>query len=400
MIIRRAHKATLSVVAGIFIVSSGIAGTALAQAYRYQLTSVTSPCAHRPAAAARVASHVATKPGASAQRAGNAVALLSTSASQAATPTPTPTPPATPTSTATPTIPAPTTSPPASNNPDPTTSPPASKSPSPSASPTPTPTPTKSPTPTPTKSPKPTPTPTPKPAQLCVLVRPFTSSHVHPGGTASYEVWVWSTVTEAQHVSVTVTIGSVAHVDAPRFTVCPKSSGNVCTVGTLPTGQSEELVAVASVRRAAASGERVTLTATARATKAKSFRSSATVNVVAAPPPAVPPVPNLPAGTLPPGSLPPLPGGPLSPLNNDPSGLFPTVSPASPNAPSNAVAGRAKKVLNRSSTREVSATLPLSTRLIGGQLVGLAVLATAIAIAIARLSLRGPRPHDGGDAAK
>jgi hypothetical protein len=46
----------------------------------------------------------------------------------------------------------------------------------------------------------------------------------------------------------------------------------------------------------------------------------------------------------------------------------------------------------------VSATLPLDTRLIGGQLAGLVVLATAIAIAIARLSLRGPRPHDGGTA--
>jgi hypothetical protein len=48
----------------------------------------------------------------------------------------------------------------------------------------------------------------------------------------------------------------------------------------------------------------------------------------------------------------------------------------------------------------VSATLPLNTRLIGGQLAGLAVLATAIAIAIARLSLRAPRPREGGDASK
>jgi len=48
----------------------------------------------------------------------------------------------------------------------------------------------------------------------------------------------------------------------------------------------------------------------------------------------------------------------------------------------------------------VSATLPLNTTLLGGQLAGLAVLATAVAIAIARLSLRAPRPHDGGDASK
>jgi hypothetical protein len=56
--------------------------------------------------------------------------------------------------------------------------------------------------------------------------------------------------------------------------------------------------------------------------------------------------------------------------------------------------------LNRSSARDVSATVPLNTRLLGGQIVGLVVLAIAVAIAIARLSLRGPRPNDGGDAAK
>jgi hypothetical protein len=56
--------------------------------------------------------------------------------------------------------------------------------------------------------------------------------------------------------------------------------------------------------------------------------------------------------------------------------------------------------LNRSDEQNVSATLRLDTRLIGGQLAGLAVLAAAIAIAIARLSLRRPRPHGGVDAAK
>ncbi|HEY2550765.1 MAG TPA: hypothetical protein VGI64_09330, partial [Streptosporangiaceae bacterium] len=44
-----------------------------------------------------------------------------------------------------------------------------------------------------------------------------------------------------------------------------------------------------------------------------------------------------------------------------------------------------------------SATLPISSRIIGGQLAGLAVLAGAIAMAIARLSLRTPRPDGGKD---
>ena len=47
-----------------------------------------------------------------------------------------------------------------------------------------------------------------------------------------------------------------------------------------------------------------------------------------------------------------------------------------------------------------SATLPLDPRLIGGQLAGLAVLAGAIAIAIARLSLRSPKPQGAKSAGK
>jgi len=44
----------------------------------------------------------------------------------------------------------------------------------------------------------------------------------------------------------------------------------------------------------------------------------------------------------------------------------------------------------------VSATSPLNSRLIGGQLAGLVLLASAITIAIARLSLRTPKPRDSG----
>jgi hypothetical protein len=232
-----------------------------------------------------------------------------------------------------------------------------------------------------------------------VLVQPFSTNSVQPGHSAGYAIWVWSTVTEAQGVTVTAAIGSVAHVNAPRFTVCPNPGGAVCTVGTLPTGQSEELIAGSFVRRAASSGERITLTATVRGTKAGSFHSAATINVIAASSPPTSPPPTLPTSTVPQGELPPLPSGAYTNPNGDPSGLFPTVAPSSPGSQSPS-AGRTPKVLNRSNTRDVSATLPLNTRLIGGQLIGLVVLATAIAIAIARLSLRGPRTHDGGDTAK
>jgi hypothetical protein len=171
-------------------------------------------------------------------------------------------------------------------------------------------------------------------------------------------------------------------------------------VGSLPTGQSEALVAASFVRKAASSGEQITLTATARASKARAFHSAATVGVIAAATPSssASTDPSLPGSTLGSGSLS-LPNGALTSPNGNPSGLFPTVSPNGSNSPSGA-ARQARKNLNRSNARDVSATLPLDTRLIGGQLAGLAVLAAAIAVAIARLSLRGPRPRDGGDAAK
>jgi hypothetical protein len=380
MISRRAQTVTVSAMAGIFIVSGGVSGVAFAEAHQYHLLSSTSACASRPAAATRV------------------VSLVTTEAHAASSPSPRPSPSPAATSSPSPTAsPKPSTSPKPTASPKPSTSPASANSPSPTARPSPT-TPRKSPTP------KPTPTPMPtskrKTAKLCVFVEPFSRNTVQPGQTAGYEIWVWSTVTEAQGVTVTVALGSVAHVDAPRFTVCAKPSGDVCTVGTLPAGQSEELVAGSFVRRAASAGERITLTATVRGSKADSFHSAATINVVAAstPPPASPDPP-LPTSTIPSGALPPLPSGAFTSPNGDPSGLFPTVAPSSSSSPSSA-ADHATKVLNRSNARDVSTTLPLDTRLIGGQLAGLAVLVTAIAIAIARLSLRGPRPHDGGDAAK
>ncbi len=375
MNLRRAQTAILSGIAGLFIVPSGVFGVTVAEAHQYLLLSSTSACASRPAAAARVVSLVTM--------------------TSAASPSPSPSPSASPTASA----PVSASAPPAttagpSASPSASASPAASKSPSPSPSPTPTPSPTKSPKP----SPSPTPKPKPKTAQLCVLVQAFSSSSVRPGRTASYAIWVWSTVAEAQGVSVTASVGSAAHVNAPRFTVCPKASGDVCSVGTLPTGQSEELVAGSSVGSAASAGEHVTLTATAQAAKAGSFHSAATIDVVAASTPPATTDPSLPSSTLGSSGLPPLPTGLTSPT--DPSGLFPTVSPTTPSSPAAAAADPARKRANHSDARDVSATLPLDTRLIGGQLVGLAVLAGAIAVAIARLSLRGPRPRDGGDAAK
>ena len=197
-------------------------------------------------------------------------------------------------------------------------------------------------------------------------------------------------------------------MSAARFTVCPAASGSVCTIGALPTGQADELQATVKVERAASPGAKVTLTATATGTHASSFHASATMAIAAAPAPPAPPAPSTatPPPTVPvtpalpavPGSVGTLPGVGTSPQN--PANLFPTVSPAasaSPNSAGTAVTGRRPHRINALAT---SATLPLDPRLIGGQLAGLAVLAGAIAIAIARLSLRSPKPKGGKSAGK
>ena len=376
--LRRAQTVILSVLAGMFIISGGFPGTALAQAIRTQAASATTAaCAKRPATAAKDTAAVSTTPRSSA------------SAAPSKTVTASPTPKATPTATATPSA-----------------SPSASKSPTPSAtvSPTPTPTPTPTPKPTPTPTPTPSPSPTPKAATLCVSVAAFSNSKVHPGGTASYAIWVWTTGADAAGVTVTATVAAVAHVGAAQFSVCSQHSGDVCTVGTLPTGQSDELEAVVKVGAAAAAGKKITLTATAKGTKATAFDAAATVDIVAAPKAKTSPAPSTPASTLPAESLPPLPfntvGGTTLTSPTDPSGLFPTVSPSSSTSAVSSTADPGKKDPKRSDTTTVSAILPLNSRLVGGQLAGLVVLAIAIAIAIARLSLRTPRPHDGGGTPK
>jgi hypothetical protein len=225
-----------------------------------------------------------------------------------------------------------------------------------------------------------------------VQVKPFSSSSVQPGATASYAIWVWSTGAASTGTTVTVSVGNAANVVAPKFTVCPQHNGAVCTVGDLPVNQSDEIVASARVRDAASAGEQVTLTATAKATGATSFHANATIGVVASSSATVPPLPAVPGSTLPGTSLPSLPSGAFT-SPTDPSGLFPTVSPSSG---SSATPSQAKTDPKQPDATTVSATLPLNSRLIGGQLAGLVLLASAITIAITRLSLRAPRPHDGG----
>jgi hypothetical protein len=195
-----------------------------------------------------------------------------------------------------------------------------------------------------------------------------------------------------------VRIGFARHVDAPHFTVCPNSGGSTCSLGAVAPGQADELQATSYVHRAATSGEQIELTAAASGRNTLSYNASGTIEVLrvgTSPNPGTTPPSS--TVTLPPVTLPPGTGS----AGGGANGLFPTISP-SPGSSSGSGSGvtfpSAHKQRSRVAT--AAAIVPLDPRLIGGQLAGLAVLAGAIMIAIARLSLRKPRTQSGPDTAK
>jgi hypothetical protein len=236
-------------------------------------------------------------------------------------------------------------------------------------------------------------------------VQPFRGgSRVRPGHNATYAIFVWSTRATSKHVNVSVSAARAAHISSARFTVCATSSGPVCNVGNLPVGQTDEVQARIHVRPKALAGEHIGLTAKARANGAGSAKSSATVAVTAAPTPVPTATPTPTTGTLPPVPAPVAPQPGTTP--SDPSNLFPTVSPGASTSTSTAPSGG--QPTSNPGTHDHSrvkvatdaATVPLSPRLIGGQLIGLVVLAGAIVIAIARLSLRSRRPQGADEQSK
>lgn len=396
MKLRPRRMATFGTLAGILLISSGMFGEAVAATRGVHPPIVTAACATRPATtvAATPSQNAATKAAAGRVTSAYLTSITVASSSPSATATPSLTPTVTPSPSASPTksatqSPSPgksATSPSSGDSPTPSDSPTASTSPSPS----------KSPTATPTASP--TPTGTPKKAKLCVSVQPFSVRSVRPGKTATYAIWVWTTAAAATKVSVSAVVGHLAHVSAAKFTVCPAVKGTACQVGNLPVGQADELQASVKVASAAAVGKKVKLTATVTGKSAVSFHAAASVLISTAPTPKASPspttstsVPSIPAVPAP--TVPALPGGFPAPVTGatNPVNLFPTVSPgtATPTPSAGSATGRPRQV----NAIPASATVPLNPRLIGGQLAGLAVLAGAIVIAIARLSLRAPKPQ-------
>lgn len=203
-------------------------------------------------------------------------------------------------------------------------------------------------------------------------------------------IWVWSTKAGATGVAVQTSVGAAAGIRAPSYVVCPRTAGSICKLGDLPLGQMDELQVAVRVGPHAALGGLVQVTSKATGSKADSFTGAASDLIVAAPTSTPSSSVTLPA----PGKLPAISGTGVSPT--DPSGLFPTIS-ATPSSGSSNLGLPGAKPHGTTRATEDAATVPLDSKLIGGQLAGLAVLAGAVTIAIARLSLRTrqPQPQSG-----
>jgi hypothetical protein len=192
-------------------------------------------------------------------------------------------------------------------------------------------------------------------------------------------IWVWSTV-PAKQVSASAHVSGHA-VLAPRFTLCPTRHAKACSIGSLPADQAVELLVKVQIGAKATVGEQVTLTVNVQGATLSPAEAAITA-LVSETSPSPTPTSSLP--TLPPVTLPPLPGSTVTPGNL--SGLFPVVTPSPSPTPS---PGRHRR--RRTDAIPTASTLPFDPRLIGGQLAGLAVLAAAITMVVARLSLRTPQ---------
>ena len=263
--------------------------------------------------------------------------------------------------------------------------------------PTTTPTPTKTATPTPTKSTSPPPS-----ATLCLSVKTLaTSNTVDPGTTVHFAIWVW--LTSGSNGSVRIAVDAAPSKVNPSFTVCDPKGGSKCTVSGLKAGQGVETQAKLRAFKDLA-GRHITLTVTATSREAiNSATATDRIEVIKpkkhhssspTPTPTYDPYAGYggyPGGS---GSNPYTGTGVSNPYGNLGSAL-PPVSPSPGISPSTAAGHQSQQ--HQVQVTDLSAGLPLDVRLIGGQVIGLAILAAAITIAVARLSLRRQSPKHSDD---
>jgi hypothetical protein len=270
---------------------------------------------------------------------------------------------------------------------------------SPIATPTATSTPTPTPTRTPTATPTPTTTPTkPPPGTLCLKIQTLGGvGSVDPHTTVRFAIWVW--LSSGSNGTAKISLSASPNSVSPTFSVCVPSGRSDCKVGGLNAGQHVEMQA--KLKAPGQSHHHVTLTATATSAEASNSASaSATVDIKrkSSSDGSTSSTQNAGDGTTI-GTIPAtyLPTGTVPGLGIQPTGdlgsAFPQVSPSpSPASGTGAAShGPSTKAI------DLSAGLPLDVRLIGGQVIGLAVLAAAVTIAVARLSLRRQPQPPGKD---
>jgi hypothetical protein len=217
------------------------------------------------------------------------------------------------------------------------------------------------------------------------------SNTVDPGTTVHFGIWVW--LTSGSNGSVKIDVNAAPNKVNPSFIVCDPTGGSKCTVSGLKAGKrAETQVKLRAFKDMA--GRDITLTVTATSKQAgNSATATDKIEVIKpkkhhsspTPTPTYNPYAGY-GGSYPGGTNPYSSSGVSNPYGNLGSAL-PPVSPSPGVSPSTA-AGQQQQHQHQTEVTDLSAGLPLDVRLIGGQVIGLAILAAAITIAVARLSLR------------
>jgi len=238
--------------------------------------------------------------------------------------------------------------------------------------------------------------PTAQPGQvsLCVAVQPAKST-IQRGQTAVWTVTAWAQGGDVPDATIRLMAAPASL--KPMFSFgCGSHDGSTsCDLGALDAKSARrQLQAKIAVAASATTVTSVRLTAAARAAGLTTDpQASATISVTAASPaatnsadPSAPSAPGAPGGPdvapLTAGNLPYLPSASpvLSPGGNA-AGLFPALTPSADPPAAKQDPQNTQPVANTSA-------LPQDAPVIGAQLVGLAVLALAFLLAVARLSFR------------
>jgi hypothetical protein len=271
--------------------------------------------------------------------------------------------------------------------------------------------------------------------QLCVTVQ-GTADSVEVGHDAQFEVTVWPLGGTADGITVQ---SSTAPSSLPgaTFTTCGSGDGTAtCTVGDLNANQQTQLLAQIAVPSDASTSVAATLAADVTGT-AVGASSSGSVSAAAqtdlTSPPTTPPhhggsgssgsghsstshsgsggsgsgtsTDNLgdglgsgsggdTTGDTTPQTEPTLSNPSGTGSVGNPSGLFPTINPS---GSSSGGSHGARTLSGPYKPSTVADVLPLNTSQVGSQVAGLVVLAIGIVIAIARVSLRKPKPTTPGE---